>query len=245
MFSRRCLSISLSATILQFKSLAFCVFLAYYWDGNWEKSFSQPLWAFWSRKYWLARSGVCFSYIFRVCRWMLLCFSPSFYTTAGHNCPQPRPPPAEPRPQALATTTTTTGRLLQQTTSFAAVIVLAHMIHHHRRPAIFHPPWCCTLLIRRVIRTGYLAEIESKMCVCASTFPHLGKVAPTRLDFPLFSVLLLRQLKTKPMQSCLASLGGGAVFSSNDQPPSSLGKCSSSRRLVVYHISPLVSKATF
>lgn len=149
-----CLSVSLLATVLQFKSLF--ILLSSRQDENGKNHFHSRFELFGAENI-CSRRGAEFSCIFRVCRWMLF---PSFYTTAGHNCPRATP---------------TTRRPQKQATSFAAVIVLAHMILH---PAplshIAHP-------------TRYLRWLLGKLkAKCISHFSSSRLPVSARLDFPLF-----------------------------------------------------------
>lgn len=112
--------------------------------------------SFWSRKHLLAKRSRVFLHF--PC--MQMDAFPSFYTTAGHNCPRATP---------------TTRRPQKQATSFAAVIVLAHMILH---PAplshIAHP-------------TRYLRWLLGKLkAKCSSHFSSSRLPVSARLDFPLF-----------------------------------------------------------
>lgn len=142
-----------------------------------------------------SRRGAEFSCIFRVCRWMLF---PSFYTTAGHNCP----PSHAHHPQTTKASNFICGR-----NCFGPY-------DPPSRPALAH----CSSDALSALATW---QIESKMHQPLFLVPFAG-LSSSRFSSFLFYFSL--GCKTKPMQPVLST-----AFSSNDQPPSSLGKCSSSQ----------------
>lgn len=187
-----CLSVSLLATVLQFKSLF--ILLSSRQDENGKNHFHSRFELFGAENI-CSRRGAEFSCIFRVCRWMLF---PSFYTTAGHNCP----PSHAHHPQTTKASNFICGR-----NCFGPY-------DPPSRPALAH----CSSDALSALATW---QIESKMQQPLFLVPFAG-LSSSRFSSFLFYFSL--DCKTKPMQPVLST-----AFSSNDQPPSSLGKCSSSQ----------------
>lgn len=146
-----CLSVSLLATVLQFKSLF--ILLSSRQDENGKNHFHSRFELFGAENI-CSRRGAEFSCIFRVCRWMLF---PSFYTTAGHNCP----PSHAHHPQTTKASNFICGR-----NCFGPY-------DPPSRPALAH----CSSDALSALATW---QIESKMQQPLFLVPFAG------LDFPLF-----------------------------------------------------------